>query len=133
MADELASIIVGFPLFLLVSWGIVRGVRRQPERLESSVRKWLTYIYCACDHGKRHDRRCSGISCVLGDLDTRFVLKIVTVLVIAGGVFGYYLDSPRCDRVSSAENRSCPAHSVRTGTKRRSRQRRYRRCYRGFT
>jgi hypothetical protein len=38
MADELASIIVGFPVFLLVTWGIIRGVGRQPERLESSVR-----------------------------------------------------------------------------------------------
>jgi hypothetical protein len=44
MADELASIIVSFPLFLLVTWGIVRGVRRQPERFENSVRKWLTHI-----------------------------------------------------------------------------------------
>jgi hypothetical protein len=39
MADALASIIVGFPLFLLVTWGILRGAQRQPERLESSVRK----------------------------------------------------------------------------------------------
>jgi hypothetical protein len=34
------------------------------------------------------------------------VLKIVTVLVIAGGVFAYYLDSLRCDKVSTAKNRS---------------------------
>jgi hypothetical protein len=40
-----------------------------------------------------------------GDLDVRFVLKVVTVLVIAGGVFAYYLDSLRRDRVSSARNR----------------------------
>ena len=44
MADDLASIIVGFPVFLLVTWRIVRGVERQPERLESPVRKWLTYV-----------------------------------------------------------------------------------------
>jgi len=107
MADELASIIVSFPLFLLVTWGIVRGVRRQPERLESSVRKWLTQI-------ARVITASAMIGDVVvflaffprGDLDTRFVHKIVTVLVIAGGVFAYYLDSQRCDRVSSAKNRS---------------------------
>jgi hypothetical protein len=43
MADELASVIVGFPLFLLVTWWIVRDFQRQPERLESPVWKWLTY------------------------------------------------------------------------------------------
>ena len=40
-----------------------------------------------------------------GDLDVRFVLKITTVLVIAGGVFAYYLDSLRPDRLSSYRNR----------------------------
>jgi hypothetical protein len=40
-----------------------------------------------------------------GDLDTRFVLKVVTVLVIATGVFAYYLDSLRRDRISAARNR----------------------------
>jgi hypothetical protein len=107
MADELASIMVGFPLFLLVTWGIVRGVRRQPERLESSVRKWLTYIALVITAGTMIGDVVTFLAYFLrGDLDTRFVLKVVTVLVIAGGVFAYYLDSLRRDRVSSARNRS---------------------------
>jgi len=105
MADELASIIVGFPLFLLVTWGIVRGVRRQPERLESSVRKWLTYIALVITASTMIGDVVTFLAYFLrGDLDTRFVLKVVTVLVIAGGVFAYYLDSLRRDRVSSARN-----------------------------
>lgn len=106
MADELASIMVGFPLFLLVTWGIVRGVRRQPERLESSVRKWLTYIALVITAGTMIGDVVTFLAYFLrGDLDTRFVLKVVTVLVIAGGVFAYYLDSLRRDRVSSVRNR----------------------------
>jgi hypothetical protein len=107
MADELASIMVGFPLFLLVTWGIVRGVQRQPERLESSARKWLTYIALVITAGTMIGDVVTFLAYFLrGDLDTRFVLKVVTVLAIAGGVFAYYLDSLRRDRISSVRNRS---------------------------
>ncbi len=107
MADELASIIVGFPLFLLVSWGIVRGVRRQPERIESSVRKWLTYIALVITASAMIGDVVTFLAYFLrGDLDTRFALKVVTVLAIAGGVFAYYLDSLRRESVSSGRNRS---------------------------
>lgn len=106
MADELASIMVAFPLFLLVTWGIVRGVQRQPERLESSVRKWLTYIALVITASTMICNVVTFLAYLLrGDLDTRFVLKVVTVLAIAGGVFGYYLDSLHRDSISSARNR----------------------------
>jgi membrane protein YqaA with SNARE-associated domain len=98
---------VGFPVFLLVTWEIVRGVRRQPERLESPVRKWLTYIALVITASTVIGDVVTFLAYFLrGDLDTRFVLKVVTVPVIAGGVFAYYLDSLRRDRVSSARNRS---------------------------
>jgi len=107
MADALASIIVGFPLFLLVTWGILRGAQRQPERLESSVRKWLTYIALVITASTMIGDIVTFLAYFLrGDLDTRFVLKVITVLVISGGVFTYYLDSLRRDRVSSTRNRS---------------------------
>jgi hypothetical protein len=106
MADQLASIIVGFPVFLLVTWGIVRGVRRQPERIEGSVRKWLTYVALVITASTMIGDLVTFLAYFLrGDLDARFVLKVVTVLVIAGGVFAYYLDSLRRDCVSSPRNR----------------------------
>jgi uncharacterized protein DUF5671 len=106
MADELASIIVGFPVFLLVTWRIVRGVQRQPERLESAVRKWLTYVALVITASTMIADIVTFLAYFLrGDLDTRFVLKVVTVLAIAGGVFAYYLDSLRPDKVSSSRNR----------------------------
>lgn len=106
MADDLASIIVGFPVFLLVTWRIVRGVERQPERLESPVRKWLTYVALVITASTMIADIVTFLGYFLrGDLDTRFVLKVVTVLAIAGSVFAYYLDSLRPDRVSSSRNR----------------------------
>jgi len=106
VADELASIIVGFPVFLAVSWGIARNVRRQPERLESSVRKWLTYLALVITAGTLIGDVVTFLAYFLrGDLDTRFVLKVLTVLVLAGGIFAYYIDSLHRDLVSPARNR----------------------------
>jgi hypothetical protein len=44
MADALARIIVGFPVYLLAMRYITGEAGRHPEKLESSVRKWLTDI-----------------------------------------------------------------------------------------
>jgi len=106
IATELASIIVAFPLFVFVTSTIVQSVRRQPERLESSVRKWLTYIALVITVSTMIGDVVAFLQYFLrGDLNTRFVLKVLTVLVIAGGVFAYYFDSLRSSRVSSARNR----------------------------
>src|SRR5215471_11297753 len=105
MADELASVIVGFPLFLLVTWWIVRDVQRQPERLESPVRKWLTYLALVITASTVIGDVVAFLAYFLrGDLDVRFVLKVVAVLVIAGGVFAYYLESLREGRLSARRN-----------------------------
>jgi hypothetical protein len=96
VASEMASIIVAFPLYLLVMRLIGKAVKDQPEKLESGVRKWLTYIALLL-----------AAACLIGDLitflnyllrgevTTRFVCKVLVVLAIAGGVFGYYLQSLR--------------------------------------
>lgn len=106
VADELASIIVAFPLFVFVTRGILRGLQNQPERLESSVRKWLTYLALVITASCMIADVVTFLAYFLrGDLSTRFVLKVLTVLVIAGGVFAYYLDSLHRDRSLPARNR----------------------------
>jgi uncharacterized protein DUF5671 len=40
----MASVAVAFPIFLIVTWAILQEAQQQPERLQSGVRKWLTYI-----------------------------------------------------------------------------------------
>ncbi|MBV9267259.1 MAG: hypothetical protein JO061_13900 [Acidobacteriaceae bacterium] len=107
MANAMASIIVAFPLFVLVSRGILRGIERQPERAESSVRKWLTYIALVIAASTVIGDVVTFLAYFLrGDLSTRFILKVLTVLVIAGGVFAYYLDSLQREKVSKVRTRS---------------------------
>lgn len=94
MADSLACIIVAFPLYLLTMRYILREVQLHPEKLESPVRKWLTYIALLIAAGVVVGDLITFLTYFLrGELTGRFVAKTSVVLVISGGVFWYYLGS----------------------------------------
>ena len=92
ISGSLASIIVAFPIYLFTMRLLLRGVQAQPEKLESGVRRWLTYIALLLASATIIGDLVTFLSYFLrGDLTTRFVLKVLTVFLIAGGVFWYYL------------------------------------------
>jgi Domain of unknown function (DUF5671) len=94
IADSLACILVAFPLYLLTTRYILREVRLHPEKLESPVRKWLTYIALLIAAGVVVGDLITFLTYFLrGELTGRFVAKTSVVLAIAGGVFWYYLGS----------------------------------------
>ncbi len=105
LTNDLAGILVAFPLFLLGTRTIVRSGRTQPEGLESPVRKWLTYIALVIAASTMTGDVVLFLSSFLrGDLSTRFVFQVLTVLVIAAGVFGYYRESLRGEAISESRN-----------------------------
>jgi uncharacterized membrane protein YidH (DUF202 family) len=96
---QMASIAVAFPIYLLVMKLIFGEAANHPERLQSGVRKWLTYIALLGTAG--------AVICDLiwfldyfltGELTLRFVLKAATVMLICGSIFAYYLGSLRWNR-----------------------------------
>jgi Domain of unknown function (DUF5671) len=94
VADSLACMIVAFPLYLLTMRYILREVGVHPEKLESPVRKWLTYIALLIAAGVVVGDLISFLTHFLrGELTARFVAKTSVALLIAGGVFWYYLGS----------------------------------------
>jgi hypothetical protein len=94
ISTELASLIVTFPLYLFVMRVIVSDTRRAPEKLESAVRKWLTYIALLIAAGVLIGDVVTFLAYYLrGDLTSRFAAKVAVILLIAGGVFWYYLGS----------------------------------------
>lgn len=94
MADSLAYMIVAFPAYLLTMRSILREVRLHPEKLDSPVRKWLSYIALLIAAGVVVGDLISFLTYFLrGEVTARFVAKVSVVLVIAGGVFWYYLGS----------------------------------------
>ncbi len=92
VSSEMACIIVAFPVFLFVMRFILRDVEAHPEKVESGVRKWLTYIALLISAGIVIGDLITFLTYFLrGELTVRFVLKALTVLVIAGSIFWYYL------------------------------------------
>jgi hypothetical protein len=91
VASALASILVAFPIYLLVSRTIIREERNHPEKLDSPVRKWLTYMALVIAAGVFMIDLITALTTVLrGEITSRFLAKTFVVLVISGGVFFYY-------------------------------------------
>lgn len=92
MRFSVAALVVAFPVFVGLSLTIGRGMRRDPTKRASRVRKWLTYLTLFV---AAVTLMCDVITLVYkvlgGEATTRFVLKVIVVGVIAGVVFGYYL------------------------------------------
>ena len=82
---------IAFPAYIFTSWLMERDFSRKPAKRDLNVRKWLVYLTLFI-----------AAVTILGDLITLlynflngeltfpFFLKIVTVLAVASGVFGYY-------------------------------------------
>jgi hypothetical protein len=91
-----SSLIVAFPVFLSVSWFVAREIRRDPTKRASPVRRWLTYLTLFIAAGVLVGDVIALVYNVLGgELTTRFVLKVLSVGMIAGTTFWYYLSDLR--------------------------------------
>src|SRR6266568_5165269 len=91
---QMASVAVAFPIYLLVMRLILREAADHPERLESGVRKWLTYLALLGTAGAMICDLIWFLDYFLtGELTVRFVLKAATIMLISGAVFAYYIGS----------------------------------------
>ena len=89
---QMAAILVALPIYLFVMRLILRETGSHPERMESGVRKWLTYLALFLTAmAVVSDLVCFADYLLKGEITLRFVLKCVTVLAIAGSIFWYYL------------------------------------------
>lgn len=105
VSGYLAAIIVAFPLQLWVAALIGREARRRPESLESGVRKWLTYVALVVTAVVLLGDATWFVADLLrGELTLPFVLKTAVLVVLAGGVFAYYLGGIRRDEVSATRD-----------------------------
>jgi hypothetical protein len=96
MRFAIASLIIVFPVFILVSWYLNKIYAREAVVRESKVRKWLLYFTLFVTSITIIVDLITVINTFLeGDLTTRFILKALSVLLVAGIVLGYYLDDVR--------------------------------------
>ena len=93
-----AGLIIAFPVFLWLSWVIEKAIAKDPEKRASKIRKWLTYLTLFIAAGIIiGDLIALVFNLLAGELTPRFLLKVLTVGAIAGGIFGYYLIELRKD------------------------------------
>jgi type II secretory pathway pseudopilin PulG len=87
-----AALLIAFPVFLWLSRVTHLAIRRDPEKRLSKIRKWLTYLTLFAAAGTLLIDLITLVFYFLGgELTARFLLKVLTVGGVAGGVFGYYL------------------------------------------
>ena len=95
----IASLVVAFPIYLVLSIRVNRTLQREPAKRGSRIRKWLTYMTLFIAASIIIGDLISVLYGLLsGDLNARFFLKSLTVLVIAGVIFGYYAWELRDER-----------------------------------
>ena len=97
----IASVVVAFPIFLLMQRVISRENLRNPGQRISPVRRWLTYLTLFVASLSIITDLISLIFRFLeGDITLRFSLKVLVVAILAGGAFIYYLRDLRRDELA---------------------------------
>ncbi len=95
---SVSGLIVAFPVFLFMVWFVARAVERDPTRRASKVRQGAIYLTLfVASLVLIGDVTAAVYSFLGGELTTRFVLKVLTVAIIAGAVFAYYVAELRGD------------------------------------
>ena len=89
----IASLIVFFPLYVFLTRLIHQDVRKNPEKKTLWVGRWLTYLTLfVAGVVMAIDLVWVINSFLSGELTTRFLLKAVSILVVVGAAFWYYLN-----------------------------------------
>jgi hypothetical protein len=91
VAFALARLIVAYPVYLWLMRQLNRDLSTNREKYFSGVRKWLTYLTIWVAALIAIGALIAFLTSFLrGELTLRFLLKVLVVLVIDGGVLWYY-------------------------------------------
>lgn len=89
---SVASLLIVFPTHLFLMRLLSNDFKVNPEKRELGVRKWLVFLTLFIAGATIIVDLIVLINTFLGgEITTRFILKVLSVLVVIGGVFGYYI------------------------------------------
>lgn len=87
----IAALLIGFPLYYFAMRLWFRKFREDEGRTESNLSKWLTYLVLLIAAVTIVGDLITVIFTLLqGEITVRFFLKALTILTIAGVIFGFY-------------------------------------------
>lgn len=88
----IASLIIVFPLYIAIAAYLDRYVRANPDKKELAVRKWLAYLTLFLTGAAVVTDLVVLVNTFLGgEITSRFIWKALSVLVVSGAVFWYYI------------------------------------------
>jgi len=101
-----ATLIIVFPIFVILSYFVYKIYTQNPIKKELGIRKWLTYITLFVAGIILAGDLITVLYKFLDgqDLTSAFLLKALVVLLVAGAVFGFYLQDIR-DKISSKDRK----------------------------
>lgn len=101
-----ATLIIVFPLYVLLTWLLNKDYKAFPEKKTFGFRKWLIYLTLFISGGVIAGDLIFLLYRFLGGeiITTGFILKAAVIFIIAGGIFSYYISDLR-DTTSSKRNR----------------------------
>ena len=104
----ISSLIVVFPLYLTLSWFVRKDIARDPAKATLAIRKWFTWLTLFIAGATVIGDLIALLNIYLGgEITIRFILKMLAVLAVAGGVFGYYFyDMRRTANGNTSVNKS---------------------------
>lgn len=92
----IASLVVFFPLYIVLTRMVHQDIRRVPEKKELWVRKWLVVITLFIAGLTIAGDLVALVNTFLnGELTIRFALKALVIFVVLGAAFWYYLEELR--------------------------------------
>lgn len=87
----IAALLISFPLYFFAMRLWFRKFREDEGRIESKLSKWLTYLVLLVTAVTIVGDLITVVFMLLqGEVTVRFLLKALTILVIAGSIFGFY-------------------------------------------
>lgn len=92
MRWAIAALIIVFPTYFFVSRYLLKLYEKNPAQKNLRIRKWLIHLtlFLAADV-IIIDLVTLVFRFLSGEFTVRFILKVATVLYIAGVIFGYYI------------------------------------------
>lgn len=93
---SIASLIIVFPLYLFFTRYINKDIRQNSGKKDIGIRKWVLYLTLFIGGITIVGDLIALINVFLGgELTSRFILKVLAILVVIGGAFWYYFEDLR--------------------------------------
>lgn len=91
-----ASLFIIFPVYVWSAWFLEKEYKKAPHKREISIHRWLVYLTLfIAALAIIGDLVALVFRFLEGEITTRFILKALTMFLIAGSVFYYYLSGLR--------------------------------------